>query len=210
MQRTDFVADAPEGVWAVFEPTLPPVVWQGVGRKPTSNRACLPALPYVLSAGSSWELLPKGCPSSKTVQRRLRRWLALDGFHAAWQQLAQRYVRRHGRNWDQVKPPAAAVPGAQPDPRALPHARADGADGNRPSQARAAAAGFGLEAPKRGRARQPGVGRIRCAVERCHACWSPFGRIARRLDRTARRYLGWVQLAACVIFLRHEAKGFVR
>ena len=102
MQRTDFVADAPEGVWAVFEPTLPPVVWQGVGRKPTSNRACLPALPYVLSAGSSWELLPKGCPSSKTVQRRLRRWLALDGFHAAWQQLAQRYVRRHGRNWDQV------------------------------------------------------------------------------------------------------------
>ena len=67
-----------------------------------------------------------------------------------------------------------------------------------------------MEAPKRGRARRPGVGRIRCAVERCHALLSQFGRIARRLDRTTKRYLGWVQLAACVIFLRHEANGFVR
>jgi transposase len=109
-----------------------------------------------------------------------------------------------------VKPPAAEVAVAQPDPRDLPHARADGAYGNRPSKERAAAAGFGMEAPKRGRARQPGVGRIRCAVERCHAFLSQFGRIGRRLDRTARRYLGWVQLAACVIFLRHDANGFVR
>jgi transposase len=104
MKLTDFVADVPEDVWAVFEPILPPVVWQGVGRKPKSNRACLHALLYVLIAGISWELLPKGFPSYKTVQRRLRR----------------------------------------------------------------------------------------------------------RLDRTARRYLGWVQLAACVIFLRHDANGFVR
>jgi hypothetical protein len=109
-----------------------------------------------------------------------------------------------------VKPPAAAVPVAQPDARDLPHARADGAYGNRPSQERAAAAGFGLQAPKRGRARPPGVGRIRCAVERCHAFLSQFGRLARRLDRATRRYLGWVQLAACVIFLRHDANGFVR
>jgi transposase len=109
-----------------------------------------------------------------------------------------------------VKPPAAEVPVAQPDPRDLPHARADGAYGNRPSKARAAAAGFGMEAPRRGRPRPPGVGRIRCAVERCHAFLSQFGRIARRLDRLARRYLGWVQLAACVILLRHDAHGFVR
>jgi transposase len=109
-----------------------------------------------------------------------------------------------------IQPPPAAVPAAEPDPRGLPHARADGAYGNRPSQERAAAAGFGLEAPKRGKARQPGVGRIRCAVERCHAFLAQFGRLARRLDRTARRYLGWVQLAACVIFLRHDANGFVR
>ena len=109
-----------------------------------------------------------------------------------------------------VQPPAAEVPVSQPDSRDLPHARADGAYGNRPSKARAAAAGFRMEAPKRGRARQPGVGRIRCAVERCHAFLSQFGRIARRWDRKSERYLGWVQLAACVIFLRHDANGFVR
>jgi hypothetical protein len=109
-----------------------------------------------------------------------------------------------------VRPPAAAVPVPKPDPRDLPRARADGAYGNRPRQARANAAGFRLEAPPRGKARQPGVGRIRCAVERCHAFFSQFGWIARRLDRCAERYLGWVQLAACVIFIRHDANGFVR
>lgn len=109
-----------------------------------------------------------------------------------------------------VQPPAPALPVNQADPRDLPHARADGAYGNRPSKERAAAAGFRMEAPKRGKTRQPGVGRIRCAVERCHAFLSQFGRIARRWDRTAKRYLGWVQLAAGVIFLRHDANGFVR
>jgi hypothetical protein len=109
-----------------------------------------------------------------------------------------------------VRPPPAETPVPQPDPRDLPRSRADGAYGNRPSQTRANAAGFRMEAPKRGRPRQLGVGRIRCAVERCHAFFSQFGRIARRLDRCAKRYLGWVQLAACVIFLRHDANGFVR
>ncbi|HVI49797.1 MAG TPA: transposase [Candidatus Sulfotelmatobacter sp.] len=102
MQLTDFVADVPDDVWAVFEPILPPVVWKGVGRKPKSNRACLHALLYVLIAGTGWELLPKSFPSYKTVQRRLTRWLALDCFPTAWQQLAERYVRLHGINWDQV------------------------------------------------------------------------------------------------------------
>ncbi len=102
MKLTDFVADVPEDVWAVFEPILPAVVWQGVGRKPKSNRACLHALLYVLIAGIGWEFLPKGFPSSKTVQRRLKRWLELDCFHTAWQQLAEHYVRLHGINWDQV------------------------------------------------------------------------------------------------------------
>ena len=106
-----------------------------------------------------------------------------------------------------VKPPPAAVPAV---PRDLPHSRADGAYGNRPSRGRAHAAGFRMEAPPQGRARQPGVGRIRCAVERCHALLSQFGCIARRLDRAVQRYLGWVQLAACVIFIRHDAHGFVR
>ena len=67
-----------------------------------------------------------------------------------------------------------------------------------------------MEAPKRGKPRPAGVGRIRCAVERCHAFFAQFSRIARRLDRSAKNYLGWVQLAACVIFIRHDANGFVR
>jgi len=109
-----------------------------------------------------------------------------------------------------VPPPVAETPVTQPDPRDLPRSRADGAYGNRPTQGRATMAGFRMEAPKRGRARQAGVGRIRCAVERCHAFFSQFGRIARRFDRLTKRYLGWVQLAACVIFIRHDANGFVR
>jgi len=102
MQLTDFVRGIPDDVWAAFEPTLPPVVWKGNGRKPKGNRECLHALLYVLIAGIGWELLPPGFPSYKTVQRRLKRWLALDCFHAAWQQLARRYVQLHGINWDQV------------------------------------------------------------------------------------------------------------
>jgi hypothetical protein len=109
-----------------------------------------------------------------------------------------------------IKPPPAEASVVAPDPRDLPRSRADGAYGNRPSKERATTAGFRMAAPKRGKTRQPGVGRIRCAVERCHAFLSQFGRIARRLDRIAKRYLHWVQLAACVIFVRHEANGFVR
>jgi transposase len=102
MQLTDFVAGVPDNVWTTFEPILPAVVWKGNGRKPKSNRDCLHALLYVLIAGIGWELLPKGFPSYKTVQRRLTRWLELDCFHTAWKLLAERYVRLHGINWDQV------------------------------------------------------------------------------------------------------------
>jgi hypothetical protein len=109
-----------------------------------------------------------------------------------------------------VQPPPAEMPVADPDPRDRPRVRADGAYGNKPTRGRATAAGFRMEAPKRGKTRVPGVGRIRCAVERGHAFLSQFGRIARRLDRLSRRYLGWVELASCLIFLRAEANGFFR
>jgi len=68
-----------------------------------------------------------------------------------------------------IKPPPADVPVAQPDPRDLPTARADGAYGNAPTRQRAIQAGFRMEAPSRGQAKQPGVGRVRNAVERGHA-----------------------------------------
>ena len=90
--------------------------------------------------------------------------------------------------------------------RRLPTAQADGAYGNRPARQRAKAAGFRLQAPLRGQ-RQPGVGTMRQAVERCHNFFAQFGRIGRRWERSAQRFLGWIELAACVIFLR---SGFVR
>ena len=122
MQRTDFVADVPEDVWAVFEPILPPVIWKGIGRKPKSNRECLHALLYLLIAGIGWEMLPKCFPSYKTVQRRLTPWLTLDCFHTAWRQLAQRYVQLHGINWDQVLLDGSKKPSKKgaPTPARLP------------------------------------------------------------------------------------------
>ena len=104
-----------------------------------------------------------------------------------------------------VQPPAAEVPVAEVDPCSLPRAQADGAYGNGPSRERAQRAGFRLQAPQRGKAR-PGVGKIRNAVERCHNFFAQFGRVFRRFDRSARRYLGWLELAACIILLR---SGFV-
>lgn len=64
-----------------------------------------------------------------------------------------------------VHPPAAEACVPCLDPRSLPRAQADGAYGNGPTQERARRAGFRLQAPKRGKA-QPGVGKIRNAVER--------------------------------------------
>jgi hypothetical protein len=104
-----------------------------------------------------------------------------------------------------VRPPEPEVPVSSADPRDLPRAQADGAYGNRPTQQRAQRAGFRRQAPQRGKAR-PGVGQIRNAVERCHNFFAPFGRVFRRLDRSARRYLAWLEMAACVILLR---AGFV-
>lgn len=109
-----------------------------------------------------------------------------------------------------IQPPPAEVAVAEIDRRDLPRTRADGAYGNKPTAERAANAGFRMEAPKRGKTRVKGVGRIRCAVERGHAFMAQFGRIARRFDRRVSKYLAWVQMAACIILLRHEDNGFVR
>lgn len=104
-----------------------------------------------------------------------------------------------------ITPPAAESQVPCRDPRDFPRAQADGAYGNGPTQERAERAGFRLQAPTRGNA-QAGVGKIRNAVERCHNFFAQFGRIFRRFDRSARHYLGWLELAACIILLR---SGFV-
>jgi len=106
-----------------------------------------------------------------------------------------------------IKPPAPQVMNPTPDPRDLPSARGDGAYGNEPTRQRAQQSGFRMRAPGRGQTKAPGIGRIRSAVERGHALLCQFGRVSRRLDRHSARYLGWVQLAACVIFIR---AGFFR
>jgi transposase len=100
-----------------------------------------------------------------------------------------------------IDPPQAEKPAAVIDERGLPGAVADGAYGNKPSKERANAAGFRLRAPKRGK-KQKGVGKVRNAVERCHNFLAQFGRVSRRRDRSARRYLAWVEMAACVILVR--------
>jgi transposase len=102
MQLTDFARKVPDEVWTLFEPILPPVVWGGNGCPPYDNRTCLHAVLYVLVTGISWRLLPAGFPSYKTVQRRLKVWLAGEAFRTAWQQLAQRYEALYGINWDEV------------------------------------------------------------------------------------------------------------
>lgn len=58
-----------------------------------------------------------------------------------------------------------------------------------------------MRAPKRGQTRS-GAGTIRCTVERGHSFLSQFGRVVRHFDRNHRLYLGWVELAACIIFIR--------
>jgi transposase len=104
-----------------------------------------------------------------------------------------------------IQPPLAEQRVARGDERGFPHAQADGAYGNRPTQERARRAGVRLQGPKRG-AGQPGVGKIRHAVERCHNFFAQFGRVFRRFDRSARCSLAWIEMAACVILLR---SGFV-
>ena len=100
-----------------------------------------------------------------------------------------------------IRPPEPDDPAAAVDERSLPTAQADGSYGNGPTRERARRAGFRLRAPSRGQ-KQPGLGKVRNAVERCHNFFAQFGRVARRLDRSGRWFLGWVQLAACIILIR--------
>src|SRR5262245_17394487 len=102
MELKEIARGVPEEIWSVFEPILPSVIWCGNGRPPKGNRDCFHALLHVLVSGIPWEMLPPGFASYKTVQRRLKRWLERDAFRTAWRQLAERYQRLHGINWDQI------------------------------------------------------------------------------------------------------------
>ena len=84
MQLSAFARKVPDEVWALFAPILPPVVWCGKGCPPSDNRECLHAVLYVLVTGIGWRMVPKGFPSYKTVQRRLKVWLHHAAFRRAW------------------------------------------------------------------------------------------------------------------------------
>jgi transposase len=102
MRISDFARRLPDEVWAAFEAVLPPVVWCGNGCPPIDNRSCLHGLLYVLASGISWEMVPSCFPSGKTIQRRLKLWLAMDCFRQVWKQSAERYAELQGINWDKV------------------------------------------------------------------------------------------------------------
>jgi transposase len=102
MQLTDFARRLPDDVWGLFEPLLPARAWRGNGRPPAGNKECLHAVFYVLVSGIAWRMLPVGFPSYKTAQRRLKLWLQQDTFRQAWRQLAVKYERLRGINWDQI------------------------------------------------------------------------------------------------------------
>jgi hypothetical protein len=104
-----------------------------------------------------------------------------------------------------VEPPGGGG-GGHADPRALPTAIGDGNYAYAPTRAAARDVGFRLRAPARGERRTPGLGRVRVPVEHGHALLNQFGRLARRLDRSLRMFRMWVELAACLIYIR---AGFV-
>jgi transposase len=70
MKLKGVVCGVPEEVWEAFEPVLPPRIWFGIGRRPISNRVCVHALLDVHVSGIPRELMPRGFPSAKTIQRR--------------------------------------------------------------------------------------------------------------------------------------------
>ena len=124
MELKDIARRLPDDLWEIFEPLLPPVVWCGNGRPPKSHKVYLHGLLFVLVSGISWEMLPPCWPSSKTIQRRLTRWLHLEVFRTAWGQLAQQYQQLQDINWDQrlldgSKKPAKKWGGKRPGLRRL-------------------------------------------------------------------------------------------
>jgi len=102
MKLSDLSRRLPDEIWRTFESVLPPAVWCGNGRPPWDNRAVLHGLLYVLISGVGWEMVPPCFPCGKTIRTRLKTWLQLDCFRTAWRQLAEKYERLRGINWDKI------------------------------------------------------------------------------------------------------------
>ena len=65
-------------LWGILEPLIPQKKrrFRHPGRKPTSNRAALTGILFVLKTGIGWEDLPQemGCGCGMTCWRRLQEW----------------------------------------------------------------------------------------------------------------------------------------
>ena len=117
MQLKDIARRLPDELRAAFTAHLREPLYAGTGRPPVGNRECLHALLYVLASGIAWEMLPWCFPSAKTVQRRLKVRLRDDAFLRAWRDLAERYEKLHGVNWDQVLLDGSKKPSKKGAPR---------------------------------------------------------------------------------------------
>ena len=214
MPLKDMAQHLLEEIWALFEPILPARIGCGNGRPPKSNRDCFHALLYVLVTGMPWELLPGLLPilqngptavDRPAGARRIPSSLAAVGrtvSNTAWDQLLGSTT---GINyWDQVLLDGSKKP-------AKKGANKPGLPGG-PGPMRDCL----LQLACDGRAMPLGAvvtsanARDGCHTEALPTAWdffAQFSRIGRRLDRSAQRLLGWIQWAACLIFLR---SGFVR
>lgn len=102
VELKDIARRLPNEIWSVFDPLLPPAVWVGNGRPPSSNRDCLHGILYVLITGIAWEMMPPCFPCYKTCQTRYKQWLEMGAFQQAWTIAASRYDDLRGINWDQI------------------------------------------------------------------------------------------------------------
>jgi len=89
-------------LWQRIEPHIPPEPPKPKGgRPPTSNRACLTGILFVLKTGTPWEYLPQemGCGCGMTCWRRLRDWQAAGVWQKIWQALLDELGLAEAIDW---------------------------------------------------------------------------------------------------------------
>ena len=209
MPLKDMAQHLPEEIWALFEPILPARIGCGNGRPPKSNRDCFHALLYVLVTGMPWELLPGLLPILQNGPTAVDR---PAGARRIPSSLAAVGRTVSNTAWDQLLGSTTGIKSCSTAPRS----RLKKGRTNRAFPVDRAQCGTALQLACDGRAMPLGAvvtsanARDGCHTEALPTAWdffAQFSRIGRRLDRSAQRLLGWIQWAACLIFLR---SGFVR
>jgi transposase len=94
----------PDDLWAEIDWLIPKRVNThpfGGGRPPTSDRACMDAIFFVLRTGCQWKALDatKFCPGS-TAHDRFQRWVQQGVFFEMWKAGLLEYDCLVGIDWD--------------------------------------------------------------------------------------------------------------